>query len=225
MSRVCEVKGKKEIGQFASMQLQLGQQIMMYLNLESNWSLCYHVHCNWSNNHSDQCNPPCYNHSWTKFASKAYHHLNKAHFCEVGRFECVCEILTDFYTVHNTPVACLYCRDLKRRKGHQKFRRSTLFYLNNSIIICATFKCVWTETHKPLWRKKLMPNSSIKPIRHHSNNGKPAITITSADNSTWIWYHQPECQLSWRHYQARALRALGLLLADGTPTVGGGKTF
>ena len=25
-------------------------------------------------------------------------------------------------------------------------------------------------------------------------------------------------------YQARALRALGLLLADGTPTVGGGKT-
>ena len=24
---------------------------------------------------------------------------------------------------------------------------------------------------------------------------------------------------------ARALRALGLLLADGTPTVGGGKTF
>ena len=29
-----------------------------------------------------------------------------------------------------------------------------------------------------------------------------------------------------RAYQARALgRALGLLLADGTPTVGGGKTF
>ena len=26
-------------------------------------------------------------------------------------------------------------------------------------------------------------------------------------------------------YQARALRALGLLLADRTPTVGGGKTF
>ena len=26
-------------------------------------------------------------------------------------------------------------------------------------------------------------------------------------------------------HQARALRALGLLLADGTPTVGGGKTF
>ena len=26
-------------------------------------------------------------------------------------------------------------------------------------------------------------------------------------------------------YEARALRALGLLLADGTPTVGGGKTF
>ena len=26
-------------------------------------------------------------------------------------------------------------------------------------------------------------------------------------------------------FQTRALRALGLLLADGTPTVGGGKTF
>ena len=26
-------------------------------------------------------------------------------------------------------------------------------------------------------------------------------------------------------YQARGLRVLGLLLADGTPTVGGGKTF
>ena len=28
-----------------------------------------------------------------------------------------------------------------------------------------------------------------------------------------------------RFYPARALRALGLLLADGAPTVGGGKTF
>ena len=27
------------------------------------------------------------------------------------------------------------------------------------------------------------------------------------------------------HYPARALRALGLLLADGAPIVGGGKTF
>ena len=27
------------------------------------------------------------------------------------------------------------------------------------------------------------------------------------------------------HYPARALRALGLLLADGAPTVGRGKTF
>ena len=30
---------------------------------------------------------------------------------------------------------------------------------------------------------------------------------------------------SYIYYPARALRALGLLLADGTPTVGGGKTF
>ena len=30
---------------------------------------------------------------------------------------------------------------------------------------------------------------------------------------------------SGQNYQARAPRALGLLLADGAPTVGGGKTF
>ena len=32
------------------------------------------------------------------------------------------------------------------------------------------------------------------------------------------------CKFYHLHYQARTLRALGLLLADGTPTVGGGKT-
>ena len=31
--------------------------------------------------------------------------------------------------------------------------------------------------------------------------------------------------ITLHHYPARALRALGLLLADGAPTVGGGKTF
>ena len=31
--------------------------------------------------------------------------------------------------------------------------------------------------------------------------------------------------ISYFFYPARALRALGLLLADGAPTVGGGKTF
>ena len=35
-----------------------------------------------------------------------------------------------------------------------------------------------------------------------------------------IMYHHPH-----NNYQARALRALGLLLADGTPTVGGGRLF
>ena len=38
----------------------------------------------------------------------------------------------------------------------------------------------------------------------------------------YIEYHY---ELYLIYYQARALRALGLLLADGTPTVGGGKTF
>ena len=214
MSRVGEVNGKQGRGQFASMQLQLGQQIMMSKSLESNWSLCYHMHCNWSNNQSDRCNLPLLQSFMGKICLWNLSSFKQSIFCEVDKFKCICEILTDFYTFHGihniwgqifsypmcTPLACLYCRDLKRRKGHQKFHRSTLFYLNNSIIICAAFKCVWTETHKPLWRKKLMPNSSIKPKRHHLNNGKPAVAITSADNSTWIWYHQPECQLSWRQY-------------------------
>ena len=33
------------------------------------------------------------------------------------------------------------------------------------------------------------------------------------------------CVVPVEFYPARALRALGLLLADGAPTVGGGKTF
>ena len=38
-------------------------------------------------------------------------------------------------------------------------------------------------------------------------------------------YHHFQIKQLSRSYQACALRALGLLLADGTPTVGGGKTF
>ena len=34
-----------------------------------------------------------------------------------------------------------------------------------------------------------------------------------------------DCHSKSNSYPARALRALGLLLADGAPTVGGGKTF
>ena len=43
----------------------------------------------------------------------------------------------------------------------------------------------------------------------------------------WISLSLCSVQTLWtyKRYQARALRALGLLLADGTPTVGGGKTF
>ena len=39
------------------------------------------------------------------------------------------------------------------------------------------------------------------------------------------WYQRMICQARARARRACALRALGLLLADGTPTVGGGKTF
>ena len=43
---------------------------------------------------------------------------------------------------------------------------------------------------------------------------------------TTVYKCHATCNFSFlSFYQARALRALGLLLADGTPTVGGGKTF
>ena len=51
----------------------------------------------------------------------------------------------------------------------------------------------------------------------------------TAANSLVVGQGQPgninEFSCDYKNYQARALRALGLLLADGTPTVGGGKTF
>ena len=55
--------------------------------------------------------------------------------------------------------------------------------------------------------------------------------------ATQLFFHYRLCKTNYyyHYYQARArsprarracaLRALGLLLADGTPTVGGGKTF
>ena len=46
---------------------------------------------------------------------------------------------------------------------------------------------------------------------------------------TQIWKSHDESQVStayhYHHYPARALRALGLLLADGTPTGGRGEDF
>ena len=80
MSRVCEVKGKQGRGQFASMQLQLGNRLWC----PSAWNPI--GHCIITCTAIDQiisvisATSPCYNHSWTKFASKTYHHLNKAFF-------------------------------------------------------------------------------------------------------------------------------------------------
>ena len=39
----------------------------------------------------------------------------------------------------------------------------------------------------------------------------------------WVYYYY--YYYHYYYYQARALRALGLLLADGAPTVGRGKTL
>ena len=52
----------------------------------------------------------------------------------------------------------------------------------------------------------------------------PSRNTRSSTNSTSSLWHR--CLLIWSSfYPARALRALGLLLADGAPTVGRGKTF
>ena len=56
------------------------------------------------------------------------------------------------------------------------------------------------------------------------------MVISVEDNDVHLTTsHSLEIESNWScNYQARracALRALGLLLADGTPTVGGGKTF
>ena len=58
----------------------------------------------------------------------------------------------------------------------------------------------------------------------HSSFSLPLLYISTAysSSSPLLLYIAKTYSIP---YQARALRALGLLLADGTPTVGGGKTF
>ena len=55
------------------------------------------------------------------------------------------------------------------------------------------------------------------------NIGADILALTFASEK-YIGYQRERNQEQFS-YPARALRALGLLLADGTPTVGGGKTF
>ena len=60
----------------------------------------------------------------------------------------------------------------------------------------------------------------IFELFHVCSNDISIILIPKMTLLSVMTYHQPVAC-----YPARALRALGLLLADGAPTVGGGKTF
>ena len=62
-------------------------------------------------------------------------------------------------------------------------------------------------------------NLTIRPIQF-----KLLLQFPNVASSFMLHFVQARAQ-SARARRACALRALGLLLADGTPTVGGGKTF
>ena len=65
-------------------------------------------------------------------------------------------------------------------------------------------------------------------VKNETGGKKEALEMMSDDGSGKIEMSTSNYQARARSARARracALRALGLLLADGTPTVGGGKTF
>ena len=99
-------------------------------------------------------------------------------------------------------------RDINKNTVHSCLQLK-LFEQDVGLQICKTTKYVPTLQSNILWTD-LELDRLCPPLR---------------------WLPPPLCHLpwlsAWRHgcYPACALRALGLLLADGTPTVGGGKTF
>ena len=110
----------------------------------------------------------------------------------------------------------------------------------------------WIKTFEKWQRKQVInrgfghPNSLDSPVSNHNSmiltkwkwnlsclswsspgvqsKGKPAKKV---GRSHCPIIHSPvlKTSIGYWSFWARALRALGLLLADGTPTVGGGKTF
>ena len=88
---------------------------------------------------------------------------------------------------------------------YKKYINRTMFY-NMLIIIDIIFQ-----------GRRVIAPKSLTPLSSKSMGRQP---IAVSDISVY----QARAQ-SVRARRACALRALGLLLADGTPTVGGGKTF
>ena len=75
------------------------------------------------------------------------------------------------------------------------------------------------------WLERLMPVPGViiaNPAVSGVISGK--LILTAGLIQSILWRELALC-FDFYSYQARALRALGLLLADGTPTVGGGMTF
>ena len=104
----------------------------------------------------------------------------------------------------------------------------TVFFLKHQIpwsqlhIKCQEMQysnLVWLMLILHLAIKKYLHNVNILQAGHFLL----AQEIPLTRKIVWIYY--PARARSTRARRACALRALGLLLADGTPTVGGGKTF
>ena len=102
----------------------------------------------------------------------------------------------------------------------------TLTYMENSFDLC--WKKLWlkfaSEEKYKLWGIPLI--LTLKQILY-SFFLHLFFEICSCQFSTVLWERKSEENyVGLKIYNpARALRALGLLLADGAPTVGGGKTF
>ena len=80
--------------------------------------------------------------------------------------------------------------------------------------------CLRTASHRTFHIKHSQETGSLENIISiNSINPNTIITITVSINTYTIDQNHPN---SYDYYPARAL---GLLLADGAPTVGGGKTF
>ena len=69
---------------------------------------------------------------------------------------------------------------------------------------------------RPLSQSSCLPRPPLRQIEEESS--KFDVALLQLD-------HLGVARIIINIYQARALRALGLLLADGAPTVGVGKTF
>ena len=88
----------------------------------------------------------------------------------------------------------------------------------------------WDHYHPiPLYLRKFLCLSTQTHYRYYCRGHYHYLwffTLSIPLSLDWYWTLSLSLQLSLKqHYPARALRALGLLLADGASTLGRGKTF